>query len=433
MDKKLIGKKILVLGGAHQHLKLVETAKKMGIITYVTDYLKHEYSPAKQIADYGYMYNVTDIDELVTLCEKENIDGIIASYLDITQKSYCILCERLGLPCFGNNEQHRILTDKSVFKQFCEGHGVDVITSYQEKDIIESGKVGKKIEYPIIIKPCDSRGSRGQTICWSHEEAMKAIGFAKKESLSENIVIEKYLGSENDLQLVYMVIEGEPILVRVEDRYLGDEYSGLDKLAIASTEPSIHEQWYRDKINDKVVSMIKDLGLKNAPVFIQGLMDRDTVRFYDPGIRLPGDEYDRIYKFVTGIDLTELVIKFALTGDMSLEIGKKIKNAKIDKATAMIYSAVRPGKIVRIDGLEEIKKNPNVLFMTQIYKEGDIVERYNNVKQRFGEFDISCDNFKHLKETIEWVFNTLHVYDENGQDMVYARFDTQILEKYIRV
>lgn len=197
---------------------------------------------------------------------------------------------------------------------------------------------------------------------------MKAIGFAKKESLSENIVIEKYLGTENDLQLVYMVIEGEPILVRVEDRYLGDEYSGLDKLAIASIEPSIHEQWYRDKINDKVVSMIKDLGLKNAPVFIQGLMDRDTVRFYDPGIRLPGDEYDRIYKFVTGIDLTELVIKFALTGDMSLEIGKKIKNAKIDKATAMIYSAVRPGKIVRIDGLEEIKKNPNVLFMTQIYK-----------------------------------------------------------------
>ena len=190
--------------------------------------------------------------------------------------------------------------------------------------------MGKKIEYPIIIKPCDSRGSRGQTICWSHEEAMKAIGFAKKESLSENIVIEKYLGSENDLQLVYMVIEGEPILVRVEDRYLGDEYSGLDKLAIASIEPSIHEQWYRDKINDKVVSMIKDLGLKNAPVFIQGLMDRDTVRFYDPGIRLPGDEYDRIYKFVTGIDLTELVIKFALTGDMSLEIGKKIKNAKIE-------------------------------------------------------------------------------------------------------
>lgn len=433
MNKKFAGKKILILGGAHQHLKLVETAKKMGIITYVTDYLDIEHSPAKQIADYEYMYNITDIDKLVALCEKEHIDGIIASYLDITQRSYCILCERLGLPCFGNNKQHKILTNKSIFKQFCKEHGVDVIASYQEKDIVNQGKSERKVEYPIIIKPCDSRGSRGQTICSSREDAVKAISFAKKESKSENIVIEKYLGTENDLQLVYMVIEGDPILVRVEDRYLGDGYSGLDKLAIASIEPSIHEQWYRDKINDKVISMIKALGLKNSPVFIQGLIDGDTVRFYDPGIRLPGDEYDRIYKLVTGIDLTELVVRFALTGDMSVEIGEKIKNTKIDKATAMIYTAVRPGKIVKVEGLEEIKKNSNILFMTQMYKEGDIVGKHNNVKQRFGEFDIKCDTFKHLQDTIEWLFNTLHVYDENGQDMIYAKFNTQILGKYIKI
>lgn len=431
MNKDLAGKKILILGGAHQHLKLVETAKEMGIITYVTDFLDIEYSPAKQIADYEYRYNITDIDSLVTLCKKESIDGIVAPYLDISQNPYCTLCERMGLPCFGNKEQHKILTDKNEFKKFCEKHGVDVIFSYNEDEIMDPIIGVSKVEYPIIIKPCDSRGSRGQTVCYSHEEAVNAIDYAKSESRSGNIAIEKYMGSENDLQLVYMVIEGEPILIRVEDRYLGDKDSGLDKLAIASIEPSIHEKKYRKMVDNKVVSMLKAIGLKNSPVFIQGIFDGNTVRFYDPGIRMPGDEYDRIYKSVTGIDLPELLIRFAITGNMSVEKGRKIRNANINKATAMIYSAVRPGKIAKIEGIEEIRKNSNIIFMTQIYKEGDVVGKHYNVRQRFGEFDIECDDFIHLQETIEWLFDTFHVYDENGQDMVFAKFNTKNLEKYI--
>lgn len=430
MSRDLAGKKILVLGGAFQHLKLIKTAREMGIITYVTDYLQTKYSPAKQLADYAYPYNITEIDKLVSLCVQEHIDGIIAPYLDVTQIPYCILCERLGVPCFGNKEQHRILTDKNLFKRFCEQHGVDVIPYYHEKDIIDRDRCNKKVEYPIIVKPCDSRGSRGQTICYSRDEAIAAINFAKTESRSENIVIEKYLVSKNDLQLVYIVIEGEPILVRVEDRYVGEKNSGLDKLAIASIEPSIFEQEYRNKVNNKVIPMIRSLGLNYSPVFIQGLIDGEKVRFYDPGIRMPGDEYDTIYKSVTGIDLTELLIRFSLTGKISKEIGKKINNIRIDKATAMIYSAVRPGKIKKIEGIEKIKKNPCILSVSQMYREGDIVDLHNNVQQRFGEFDIACKDFKQLKNTIDWLFQTLHVFDEYGEDMIFAKFDTNILEKY---
>ncbi len=430
MSINLAGKKLLILGGAFQHRKVVETAKKMGIITYVTDYLDIKDSPAKQIADNPYMYDINDINKLYDLCKKENIDGIVAPYLDITQKPYQVLCERLNYSCFGNLEQHKILTNKSLFKRFCEKHGADVIPYYREEEITDLNICKDKVKFPILIKPCDSRGSRGQTICYSRNEAIKAIHFAKLASPSENVVIEKYMGTENDLQLVYLVIEGEPILVRVEDRYMGDKSSGLDKLAIASIEPSIHEQKYREEVDGKIVSMIKKLKLRNSPVFIQGFMDGNTVRLYDPGIRLPGDEYDTIYKSITGIDLTELVIKFALTGEMSKEIGKKIKSTRIEKATAMLYLALRPGKIIRIEGIDEINKNPYILSMSQLYREGDIVRRHNNVQQRFGECDIECEDFRHLKDTIEWIYSKLHVFDENNEDMIFARFDTKLLEKY---
>lgn len=35
-----------------------------------------------------------------------------------------------------------------------------------------------------------------------------------------------------------------------------------------------------------------------------------------------------------------------------------------------------------------------------------------------------------LKNTIDWLFQTLHVFDEYGEDMIFAKFDTNILEKY---
>ncbi|NBK94271.1 hypothetical protein D5278_20355 [bacterium 1XD21-13] len=426
----LKGKKILILGGAYQHLKIVEKAREMEIITYVTDFLEVEKSPAKQLADYQYMYNVTDIDALFTLCQREHIDGIIAPYLDITQKPYQVLCEKLGFPCFGNKKQFQILTDKNNFKEFCENFGGDIIPYYRESDILDEKICNEKVKFPILIKPCDSRGSRGQSICYNRNEAIKAIHFAKSESFSKNIVIEEYMRSDNDLQLVYIVIDGEPILVRVEDRYLGNKGTGLDKLSIASIEPSIYEQEYREFVNEKTISMIKALGLKNSPVFLQGFWDGETVRFYDPGIRLPGDEYDRIYKSVTGIDLPELMIWFALTGKMSSKVGKKIKYAKINKATAMLYLAVKPGKIIKIEGLEEIKANACILAFFQMYKEGDTVFAYNNVKQRFGEVDIECEGFEQLQKVIDWLFDTLHVFDEKGEDMLFAKFDTEILEKY---
>lgn len=427
-DTSLRGKKLLILGGAYQHRKLVSAAKALGVETYVTDYLPLEDSPAKQMADHGYMYNITDYDDLVALCQREQIDGAIAPYLDVTQLPCQELCSRMGFPCFGDRRQHEILTDKRQFKSFCEQHGVDVIPYYTEKDICSV--CNTNVEYPIMIKPCDSRGSRGQTVCYTKKEALKAVEFAKKESRSGNIVIEKYMGTANDLQLVYMVVNGDPILVRVEDRYVGNPETGLDKLCIATIDASRYEQEFREKADEKIRGMIRNLGLYNSPVFIQAFWDNGIVRCYDPGIRLPGDDYDIAYKAATGIDMAQILVKFALTGEISSEVGKRIEQARIRMATAMILPGLKPGEISSIRGLDEIKNRPEFLEMSTAYREGDIVEASHNVKQRFGEFVIARETFAELKESVDWLFQTLQVLDENANNMLFAKFDTRQLNVY---
>ena len=81
----------------------------------------------------GYMINITELDALEDLCRTEKIDGVIAPYLDVTQKPYQELCERMGYPCFGTREQHHVLTDKGAFKALSEW---DTLVSAIESNIM---------------------------------------------------------------------------------------------------------------------------------------------------------------------------------------------------------------------------------------------------------------------------------------------------------
>ena len=39
-------------------------------------------------------------------------------------------------------------------------------------------------------------------------------------------------------------------------------------------------------------------------------------------------------------------------------------------------------------------------------------------------------NEKDMKETVDWIYSTLRVFDENGTDMLISKYDTDILLLY---
>lgn len=427
--KSFKGKKLLILGGAFQHCKLVEAAKEMGVITYVSDYLPLEKAPAKQVADYYAMHNITAIDELVEYCKKEGIDGVISTSLDACQKPYQILCERLGFPCFGTKEQFDILTDKNLFKQFCIKNGVDVIPAYSIEDFADKKTCEQKVSFPILIKPGESRGSRGQTICYSWEETENAIKFAIDESSNGRIVIEKYMGQANDFSMTILMINGKAYPFRTVDRYLGKYEDGLDKLAVGSLSPSRFTDVYMTKVNEKVEKLYQDMGLVNAPVFMQGFVDGDTVRFYDPGLRLPGGEYERLFTAVCGKNPIYPLIEFALSGEVK-DYANIIDESDIwlkGKAVGQILPALRPGKITQIIGMEKIRSLKSVIKVFDKGMIGDEVKPTKNVNQRFCEIDVVCDSKEDMKKVVDLIYDTLKVLDENGEDMIVSKYDTTVL------
>ena len=115
-------KKILILGGTAQQIKLVEAAKKMGVYTIVTDYLVD--SPAKKVADEAWMLNIKDVDQIVERCKQEQVNGVICGYIDPCQRPYQQICEALDLPCYGTKDQFFYMTDKHAFKKMCVENGL---------------------------------------------------------------------------------------------------------------------------------------------------------------------------------------------------------------------------------------------------------------------------------------------------------------------
>ncbi len=426
MCEDLKGKKLLLLGGASQHRKVVKTAQEMGVYVLCTDPFVD--SPAKKIADKNFTYDVREIDILVELCKTEHIDGVLNLCLDPCQRPHQKICERLNFPCYGNEIQFSLLTDKRKFKNFCIENGVGVVP---ECNIEKLEKGDSDFDFPVIVKPVDSRGSRGQTICNDIDEIKAAMPIAQSESSNGEVLIEKYMGRDDDFMVSYLVVESEPYLTRTADRYLGKPEDGLEKVAIANISPSRFADFYISDVDPVVKKMIKNLGITNGPVFMQGFVRGGTVRFYDSGLRFPGSEYEISYKNICKIDLVKMLIEFALSGAITGNYKDINQYFELDgHYVASLYPTIRAGNIHSVVGLDEVYNLENVVDFSQRYFNGSEVFQMNDVSQRFCAVEIVSPSINDLKRSITTVQKKLKVYNQDGRNLIYGNFETTRIKSY---
>ena len=416
-------KKILVLGSASVHVKLIKAAQEMGIYTITTDNVPYEDSPGKKIADEYWNLNIYDVKEIVKKAKKEHIDGVICGWLDPCQRPYFQICHELGLPCYGDEKQFFKMTDKHAFKKMCEENNVDIIDEFTEADI-----KGNKVEFPVFVKPVDSRGSRGQAVCYTMKELLSAIEVAKEESSNGDVLIEKYIKGSQEFHVTYFFVDGEPYLLRTSDNYCGSEEMHMEKVVSCAVMPSRYTSQYIEKAHPNVVKMFKNLGIKNGPIFMQGFEDNGVFRFFDPGLRFPGVDYELVFKKVFNVDLMKAMIQIALTGKTDVVIPKDAAFIKGGRAS-VLYLTIRACTISHLDGEKEVNKNKHVIAYLPRCKEGEKIDWAYNVNQRLGEVDLLCANTVELINTINFVNSTLIATDEKGEDAIFARFDTNRIDK----
>lgn len=405
-------KNILILGGSYQHKKVVNAAREMGLRTYVTDYNPIEKSPAKQLADIALDLDIWDIGGIVDFCKKEGISAVIGPYLDPVQRPYQRICEALGLPCFGNAEQTEIYTDKARFKAACRRAGLGVIPEYTLEQVLSP----EFSDFPILIKPQNSRGSRGQRVCVDRKSV---LGGVLETQEFDEFILEKYMSREGDTGISYLVIDGEPYFVRTEDRCLGLEQNGLERLAVEQNFPSERFACLPEWIDCAIRNFIKSTGLRNAPVMLQAFLREGQIYAYDPGLRMPGDEFDVGLKELTGIDLPKEFVRFAVEGRFSEGLAGSLKKClePQERRARLVMPCVRSGIIKHMDGWEQVASMPQMLSANRLHEVGERIEKTGDVRQRFCEI-LLCGDRLELETATKNIYRLLHVYDENGEELL---------------
>ena len=150
----------------------------------------------------------------------------------------------------------------------------------------------------------------------------------------------------------------------------------LDKnnppLPLLHVYPSRYLKKYQEIMDSKIKSMLDSIAVRNGVIFIQALVENDDFIIFEPGFRLSGEREYHITK-LSGINTLELLIKYAVSGVMCEKVIKDLINPDFSDYGCIIDILVKPGKIGRLAGLEEVESLEGVVAVCPVYSEGDTI------------------------------------------------------------
>lgn len=423
MDSKLKGKKLLVLGGTRISCEIIRKAQQMGIYVVVTDYNEVENSPGKKIADESFMVSATDVDEVVKLIKKECIDGVIVGFADVLLPYYAEICRKAGIPAYGTKEQFDVFINKDRYKELCRAFQVPTVEEY-EVDLNDFEESTNQIKYPVMVKPADSSGARGITVCQSKKELKKALEKANSFSKSGKVLIERYL-TGREVTVFWVFENGNYYLTAIGNRHVKKNQEGVIPLPVGYTFPASIITEYQEKIEQNVKNMLSSVGIENGMMFMQCKVENGECIVYDIGYRLTGSLEYKILKEVCGYDPLEMLINFALTGRMSENGIRNAVKPEFSRYAFNISFLVKPGQIAQINGLENVLKIPQVIDSVIAHYPGE--EITESMKGLLAQIAIrvlgTANSFEELKQTILRIQETVSILSNEGENMVLPGFD----------
>ena len=425
MNKNLRGKRLLILGGMRISCEIVRKAKAMGIYTLVADYNKIEDSPGKQIADEAVDLSVIDVDAVVDYVKNNAVDGVFVGFNDMLLPYYAEICQRADLPCYGTKEQFETLIAKDQYKALCRQFGVPTIPEYNIND--------EHIKYPVLVKPVDSSGSRGITICHNLQELTEAVDTAKKASKTSKVLIERYMDGR-EVTVFWTFQDGKYYLSALGNRHVKhNQGTDVIPLPVGYTFPSVYLSKYRAEVEENCKRMFKHLGLKDGMMFMQCKVEDGTCYVYDIGYRLTGSLEYKILERVCGYNPLDMMICHALTGKMGNESIADKAVPEFKSPAFNVSCLCAPGTIREITGINEVKAFPEVEDVVIAHAPGEtITEQMRGLLAQITVRVLgSVESGNRLLPTMQKINDTIHIIGSEGEQLLLPGIEYSDIEGFV--
>ena len=191
-------KRLAIIGASYLQRPLVLRAKEMGI--YTICFAWEQGAVCKDLCDLFYPISITEKDEILALCRKEQIDGICTIASDVAAPTVAYVAQQMGLA--GNSYEAALKAhDKHAMRDALSAAGVDC-PGYRVMANGE-GLTVNGLELPLIVKPTDRSGSLAVTKVERWEDLQPAIDKAQETSMAHEALVEEFIeGREISVEMI---------------------------------------------------------------------------------------------------------------------------------------------------------------------------------------------------------------------------------------
>lgn len=382
-------RKILILGGSYFQIPAIKYAKSHGYYVITCDYLPD--NSGHRLSDEYHNVSTTDKEAVLVLARSLNVDGILCFASDPAAPTAAYVSEKMGLP--GNSyENVCTLGEKHLWRQFLKKNGFNVPKAKSYKSIEDVDL--SDWEYPVMVKPIDSSGSKGVTKVCCSEDIVSAFKYALSYSRAKMVIIEDFVekvGSQIGGDGFYgtdrldFVCYGEQVVDSSVNPYVP---CGMKFPANISREMA-------DKISKEIERAISLSGLKNLSFNLEVMIDKaGKIFLMEIGPRNGGNCIPEVIQQYTGVDMVALAVEAAMGNDISI--------CRHENQSFYAYYALHSVKKGIYQGYEISADFKGSIIASYIFiKQGDEIGAFNGSNQTIGILIMKFSNRRDIDDFFE--------------------------------
>ena len=393
-------KKLMLLGGIRYLLPVIKAAHEQGYYVITADYLPDNI--AHKYSDEYVNVSIIDKEAVLKVAREKQVDGIMSFGVDPGVVSASYVQHQMSLPSFGPYESVCILQNKDYFRDFLSKHGFNVPKAKGYSDIKEALSDQDTFDYPVIVKPTDSAGSKGVTRVDEKNQLKKAVESALDKSISGHIIVEDFIekqgcSSDTDCfsvngELKFVSFNAQRFDVNASNPYTPAAYSW----------PSTFTKEQEGYLTSEIQRLITLLGMKTNIYNIEtriGTNSKPYIMELTP--RGGGNRLCEMLNYATGVDMITAMTRY-IVGDSVPEVEQKPYKGHWAE---IILHADREGVFdcLKIDKDLDAEVVEEDLWV----KEGDRVESFEGANNAIGTLVLKFKTAETLEKAIinqrEWL------------------------------
>ncbi|WP_298759832.1 acetyl-CoA carboxylase biotin carboxylase subunit [uncultured Psychroserpens sp.] len=314
-------KKILVANRGEIAIRVMRTAKKMGIKTVAVYSTIDRHSPHVKYADEAVLIGEAPSnqsyllgDKIIEVAKSLDVDGIHPGYGFLSENAdFAELCEANNITFIGpKSKAIRVMGSKLAAKEAVKAYDIPMVPGTDEAitDIPEAKKIAKDIGFPILIKASAGGGGKGMRIVQNEEEFESQMDRAISEAVNAfgdgSVFIEKYVTSPRHIEIQIMA-DTHGNIIHLFERECSIQRR--HQKVVEEAPSSVLSPELRQKMGDAAVRVAQACDYVGAGT-VEFLLD-DTHNFYFLEMNTRLQVEHPVSEIITNTDLVELQIRVA--------------------------------------------------------------------------------------------------------------------------